>query len=65
MTLKVNDTCEFNLSLVLIVNYDLEYIELTVNLWNKKKQTTKTKQFQAKDFSQALDYYKQLEKMFL
>ena len=36
MTLKANDTCDFNIALNLNVNYDLEYIELTVTIWNKK-----------------------------
>lgn len=65
MTLKVNDTCDFNLSLNLNVNYDLEYIELTVKFWNKKKHTIQTKQFSANDFSQALAYYNQQERMFM
>ena len=64
MTLKVNDTPEFNLSLNLNVNYDLEYIELTVNFWNKQKHTTQTKQFPASEFAAALACYKQYETMF-
>lgn len=64
MILKVNDTPEFNLSLNMNVNYDLEYIELTVNLCNKKKHTALTKQFQASDFAAALACYRQYETMF-
>lgn len=65
MILKVNDTSDFNLSLRLNINYDLEYIELTVCFHNKKKQTMETKCFPASKFSQALSCYKQYEAMFL
>ena len=65
MILKVNDTSDFNISMRLNINYDLEYIELTVNTWNKKKHTTQTKQFPASEFSKALAYFKQQEKMFI
>ena len=64
MTLRVNDTPDFNVSLNLNINYDLEYIELTVNTWNKKKHAKQTKQVPASDFSQALAYYKQQQTMF-
>lgn len=63
MSLKVNDTRDFNVCLNLNINYDLEYIELTVNTWNKVKNTKQTKQFAPCDFSQALAYYDQQEKM--
>lgn len=64
MILKVNDTHDFNISMHLNINYDLEYIELTVNTWNKANHTTQTKRFAASEFSQALAYYNQQEKMF-
>lgn len=64
MILKVNDTPDFNVTLNLNINYDLEYIEFTVNAWNKKKHTKLTKQFPASDFSQALAYFKQQESLF-
>lgn len=64
MILKVNDTSDFNISLNLNINYDLEYIELTVCTRYKKKHTAQTKRFTANEFSQALAYFKQQEKMF-
>lgn len=64
MVLKANDTRDFNMSMNLNINYDLEYIELTVNTWNKVNHTTQTKQFAASEFSQALAYYSQQDKMF-
>ena len=64
MILKVNDTHDFNISMHLNINYDLEYIDLTVNTWNKVNHTTQTKQFSVNDFSQALAYYNQQEKRF-
>ena len=63
MMLKVNDTCDFSIALNLNVNYDLEKIELTVTAWNKRKHTTQTKTFPAAEFSQALAYYNQQEKL--
>ena len=65
MLLKTNESCDFNLSMNLQINYDLEYIEITVTLRNKRKHTALMKQFPAKDFSQALSYYKQQEEIFM
>lgn len=39
MILKVRDEQDFNISMNLNINYELEYIELTVNVWNKKAHT--------------------------
>ena len=64
MTLKVNDTPAFNLAMNLHINYDLEYIEVTVTFRNKEKHTRQTKQFPAAAFSDAIAHYEQLEKMF-
>lgn len=64
MTLKTNDTNIFNLSMNLNINYDLEYIEITVSFWNKEKHTIDTKTFQASQFSDALKHYNRLEKLF-
>ena len=45
MILKVRDEQDFNISMNLNINYELEYIELTVNVWNKKAHTQQTKTF--------------------
>ena len=65
MILKVNDNGDFNLSMVLHINYDLEYIECTVTLHNKRKHTAQLRRFPASQFPEALSYYKQQEEMFL
>ena len=65
MVLKVNDTEDFNLAMNLRINWDLKYIEVTVSLWNKKKNTMRTKTFPAAEFDQAIAYFDQEEKMFL
>ncbi len=65
MTLKVRDEQEFNLSMNLNINYDLEYIEVTVTSWNKKAHTVVTKQFGAADFPAALAYYRNQEAFLL
>lgn len=65
MILKVRDEKEFNISMRLNINYDLEYIELTVNIWNKKAHTTITKTFKADHFSEALRYFEQQEAFLL
>ena len=54
MILKVRDENGFNISLNLNINYELEYIELTVNVRNKKAHTKQTKTFSASRFSEAL-----------
>lgn len=59
MILKVRDEQDFNISMNLNINYELEYIELTVNVWNKKAHTQQTKTFTASHFSEALAYYRQ------
>ena len=51
MILKVRDEQDFNISMNLNINYELEYIELTVNVWNKKAHTQQTKTFTASRFS--------------
>lgn len=52
MILKVRDEQDFNISMNLNINYELEYIELTVNVWNKKAHTQQTKTFTGKPASQ-------------
>lgn len=61
MILKVRDEQDFNISMNLNINYELEYIELTVNVWNKKAHTQQTKTFTASRLSEALAYYRQQE----
>ena len=65
MVLKVNDTEDFNLTMNLRIEWDLQYIEVTVSLWNKMKNTMTTKTFPAAEFMKAIVYYEQQEKMFL
>lgn len=65
MTLKTHDSPFFNLSMVLNINYDLKYIEITVNLKDKKKHTTHTHAFPAADFSAALQTYDILKKYYI
>lgn len=65
MILKVNDTKNFNVSLKLTIDCDLEYLGLIVCSQDKKMHTTLTKQFPAEDFPQALAYYKQQEDFLL
>lgn len=65
MILKENNNCDFKLRLNLNINYDLEYMDLTVTILNKKKHTMQLKQFAANEFSQALAYYNQQNKMFM
>lgn len=62
MILKVRDEQDFNLSMKLIVNYELEYIEVSVSAWNKKAHTRTMKFFKANEFSDALATYRQQEK---
>lgn len=64
MTLKVNNTEFFNLSMDLEIIYDLEQINICVKLWNKTTHKVKTKFFPASDFSAALKYYDETEKFF-
>lgn len=62
MILKKRDESDFNLSMELIVNYELEYIEIIVSTWNKKAHTKTMKQFHANEFSAALNEYRMREK---
>ena len=61
MILKVRDEGDFNLSMRLNINYDTEYIEVTVYAQNKKAHTAITKRFKADRFSEALRYFEQEE----
>lgn len=64
MILKVRDEGGFNLSMRLNINYDLEYIEVTVCAQNKKAHTAITRTFNAmnaNNFRDALAYFRQEE----
>lgn len=61
MIMKVRDERDFKLSMRLHINYDLEYIEIAVYMWNKKAHTTIAKTFKADHFSEALRYFEQQE----
>jgi len=47
------------------INWELEYIEVTVSLENKKKHTRRTKTFPAAEFERAIAYFEEEERMFL
>lgn len=61
MTIKVNDTPSFNISLNLSVDCEAEVIELTVTAWNKKNNAVERKKFSANDFPAALAYFREKE----
>lgn len=65
MILKTNTNDRFTLTMILNINYDLAYIEITVCLHNYIKHTCQTKRFPASKFDEALRYYKQQEDMFI
>ena len=65
MILKVNDSVDFNLSMNLNINWELEYIDVTVSLENKKKNTRRTKTFSAAEFERAIAHFEEEERMFL
>lgn len=65
MILYVNDTTDFNISLKLNIELELEYIEIVVCIHNKKAHTIQTKQFPAQDFSKALAFYRQQEHLLI
>lgn len=64
MIIKTNSNPIFNLTLTIDVNLKLEYINILVNLHNKNKNTMQTKQFFS-DLKAALQYYENLENMFI
>ena len=64
MTLKVNDTDQFNLSMELIIHWDIEDIQIMVKFWNKTTHKIEKKFFRANDFSDAIKYYNRIEKFF-
>ena len=65
MIRKARDEGDFNLSMRLNINYDMEFIEITVHVWNKKAHTTIAKTFKADRFSEALRYFEQQEAFLL
>ena len=62
MILKVRDEGDFNLSLRLNINYDMECIEVIVYVQNKRAHTAITKTYKANDFHEALSYFEQQER---
>lgn len=58
MILRVNNNDNFNLSLKLIINYELECIEILVILDNKLNKKRQMKQYHANEFKEALLQYK-------
>lgn len=62
MILKVIDEEDFNLSMALDINYELEYIEVIVKAQNKKRHTVEMKTFKAAQFSEALAYFDRQER---
>ena len=61
MTIKVNDTPSFNISLNLSVDCEAEAIEFTVTSWNKKNDAVERKKFSAHDFPASLAYFREKE----
>ena len=61
MILKVRDEKDFNISMKLNIEYELEYITVQVSVWNKKAGTQRTQSFNPSRFSEALAYYRQAE----
>lgn len=60
MVLKTNSNPNFKLELKLDVNYELEYINVLVELMNLKNRRVQLKQFHT-DFKSALEQYRQWE----
>ena len=60
MTLKTNSNPNFRLTLSLDVNYELEYINILVELFNIQNRRAQLKQFHG-DFKAALDQYRKWE----
>lgn len=60
MTLKVNSNPNFKLELKLDINYELEYINVLVELYNIKNHRVQLKQFHT-DFKAALEQYRRWE----
>lgn len=65
IVLKLNSNDFFELKLMLVVNYNLEYIECLVVLNNKTNNRSQMRQFDSNRFHDALSYYAQQEAMFI
>lgn len=61
MTLKCNDTEQFNISMNLNINWDLDSMGITVTVWNKDAHTRITKQFAANELGKANAFFKEQE----
>lgn len=58
MILKCNDTKQFNITMNLNINWDLEYMEITASVWNKVAHTMVTKQFAANELDKVNQFFK-------
>lgn len=65
IVMKSSNNDFFEVKLMLIVNYNLEYLECLVVLHNKFNNKNQLKQFEANKFRDALRYYTQQEAMFI
>ena len=65
MNLKVSDNNNFNLSLIIQINYDMGYVEFIVKLFNKINSRKQMRVFDANQFDLALKYYNEQERMFI
>ena len=61
MILKCNDTKQFNITMNLNINWDLESMGITVTVWNKTAHTRVTKQFAANELDKANAFFKEQE----
>ena len=64
MTLKCNDTEHINITMNLNINWGLEYMEITVTVWNKTARTRLTKQFAANELDKANAFFKLQERFY-
>ena len=62
MTLKMNTTDEFVVSMNLNIDYSSEQINLRVYSWDKKTQRVNKQDFSASEFPAALRFYDEEEK---
>lgn len=61
MILTVRDEHDYNLSMRLDINYELERIEVVVAVWDKATHTVDTKRFDASEFAAARAYFRRQE----
>ena len=61
MTLKVNDTEKFNISMTLCIDDEAEEITVHIKYWNKQTGIITGYDFPAAEYSKALAKFKELE----